>query len=440
MTSRQPVKVGICGLGTVGSGVFRLLRQNKSTITTRLGRPIEIVCLGMRSPKPHLDTGSIRVCQDIMDVARDPAVDILVETIGGEKVARMLALEAMAQGKHIVTANKALIAIHGQELFTFAEQHGIKLHFEASVAGGIPIIKVMREGLIANQISLLRGIVNGTTNYVLSAMADEGRDFQEVLLEAQELGYAEKDPSLDIEGIDSAHKLAILATLAFDIPLCFDQIYKEGIAQISQQDMLNAEQLGLHIKHIAIARAQEAGYELRVHPALLPKRNLLTHVKNVLNAIEVQGDAVDRTFYSGAGAGADATASAIIADIADIIGCTADKTSGYISRLAQQNRATASAPVLPMANIVNKHYVRLNARNEPGVFEQLTQIFKVENINIETLIQDAHQNAKPIGPDQIPTFILTYKVKEAAITNALKAIRNLKNIYSDVQHIRVEDS
>lgn len=437
MAQQKHLRVGLCGLGVVGAGVLHLLEQNKKALARRLGNPIQITCLGMRSPKPHLDTKGIPICQDIMEVARHPDVDVLVEAIGGETDAKALILAAISAGKHIVTANKALLAVHGCSLFSAAAKRGVLLHFEAAVAGGIPIIKVMREGLIAHRIHALRGIINGTTNCILTAMATDGEAFQDALMRAQKSGYAEEDPSLDIDGIDSAHKLAILAMLAFDMPFIFDQIYIEGISAIGPQDIQNAKALGLCIKHLAIARAQDAGYELRVHPTLLPKHSGLAQVENVMNAIELHSDVAGSMLYCGAGAGAGPTASAIVADLADI---ARDLSTDAMRPVYNWSQGAASdASVVPMSALSGRHYMRLSVADRAGELEKITQILSRHNIGIKTLIQNAEPKTKTDGSVWMPVVILTDQTQEKTMGDALAAIRKIAGV-DEVQHIRMEDA
>src|SRR3989344_6129815 len=314
----KPVKVGICGLGTVGGGTFNVLQRNAEEIARRAGRGIEVAQIATRTPKPQFQTTGIAITTDVFEVATNPEIDIVIELMGGYTVARELVLKAIENGKHVVTANKALIAVHGNEIFAKAREKGVIVAFEAAVAGGIPVIKAIREGLAANRINWLAGIINGTGNFILSEMREKGRAFDDVLKEAQALGYAEADPTFDVEGIDAAHKLTILASIAFGIPLQFDKTYTEGITTIERQDVFYADQLGYRIKHLGIARKTDKGIELRVHPTLIPERRLIANVNGVMNAVLVKGDAVGPTLYYGAGAGAEPTASAVIADVVDV--------------------------------------------------------------------------------------------------------------------------
>lgn len=440
MPNLQPIKVGLCGLGTVGQGVMRLLGRNQAEITRRLGRSIQISCLGMRSQKPHLNTAGMKIYKNIMDVAKDPDVEILVEAIGGEEDARTLTLEAISENKHVVTANKALIAIHGHELFSAAKRQGVSLCFEASVGGGIPIIRAIRESMIAgNRINALKGIINGTANYILTAMSEENKDFDQALAMAQQLGYAEQDPAFDVEGIDSAHKLSILAALAFEMPLSFGQVHIEGINQITPQDIQNASKLNLCVKHLAIARALETGYELRVHPTLIPKDDLLAHVAGVMNAVEIQQDMAGPLLLSGAGAGAEPTASAIIADLVDIALCTQNQTSQSVASQAFQPVESSQRQILPMAAIQSEHYVHLNIKDQPGALGRITQILNEQSISIKQLIQN-DQRTKPDGTAEVSLIMLTHKTRRGVLDTALQAIGQLAETRSDIRCIRVETS
>lgn len=354
----KPVKVGICGLGTVGGGTFNVLQRNAVEISRRAGRGIEVGHIASRHLSPGCDIGDTPVTEDVFAVVNNPEIDIIVELIGGSTVAKEVVLQAIANGKHVVTANKALIAVHGNEIFQAASDKGVMVAFEASVAGGIPIIKAVREGLAANQIEWVAGIINGTGNFILTEMREKGRTFDDVLAEAQALGYAEADPTFDVEGIDAAHKLTILASIAFGIPLQFDKAYTEGITRLTTADVNYAETLGYRIKHLGIARRTEQGVELRVHPTLIPADRLLANVNGVMNAVMVQGDAVGPTLYYGAGAGAEATASAVVADICDVVRTLTSDPNNRVPHLAFQANSLSDHPVLPVEEVDTAYYLR----------------------------------------------------------------------------------
>jgi len=385
----QSVKIGILGLGTVGSGTVNVLTRNAEEISRRAGRGIDIARAADRNfdtPK-GCNTDNLALTTDAHDIVCDPSIQIVVELIGGTGIARDLVFEAIANGKHVVTANKALIAMHGNEIFAKAQEKGVTVAFEAAVAGGIPIIKAMREGLAGNKIEWLAGIINGTGNFILTEMRDKGRDFADVLKEAQELGYAEADPTFDVEGIDAAHKLTIMASIAFGIPLQFDKAYTEGISKISQEDVLYAAELGYRIKHLGIAKETKKGVELRVHPTLIPHRRLLANVDGVMNAVLVQGDAVGPTLYYGAGAGSDATASAVVADIVDIVRALTTDPENRVPHLAFQPDALVDTAILPMSEVVTSYYLRIHTEDKPGVLANITGILSEQGISIEAILQ-----------------------------------------------------
>ena len=432
----QSVKVGILGLGTVGSGTVNVLRRNLKEITRRAGRDIEITRAADRSfdqPK-NCNTDGIALTTDALDVVNDPSIQIIVELIGGTGIARELVLTAIANGKHVVTANKALIAMHGNELFARAREKGVTVAFEAAVAGGIPIIKAMREGLAANSIEWLAGIINGTGNFILTEMRDKSRDFAEVLAEAQALGYAEADPTFDVEGIDAAHKLTIMASIAFGIPLQFDKAYTEGISKISQEDVKYATELGYSIKHLGITKKMEQGVELRVHPTLIPHRRLIANVDGVMNAVLVQGDAVGPTLYYGAGAGADATASAVIADIIDIVRALTTDPENRVPHLAFQPDALVDIPILPISEVVTSYYLRILTDDKPGVLADITRIMGDQGISIEAILQKQPEEQGGI----IPIIILTQEIVEKNMDAAISQIEALKTIKDSVMRIRME--
>lgn len=429
----NPVKVGIAGLGTVGSGTVNVLQRNQAEIARRVGRPIEIAHIGARRDNPNCDISGIRVSRDIFAVAEDPDIDILVELIGGTDTARELLLEAISNGKHIVTANKALIAEHGNEIFTAAHHRGVDVAFEAAVAGGIPILKSLGEGLAANHIDWVAGIINGTGNYILTEMQEHGRAFDEVLKEAQALGYAEADPTFDVEGIDAAHKLTILASIAFGIPLQYSRVYMEGISRLTTEDVRNADMFGYRIKHLGLARDTGEGIELRVHPTLVPKEVLLASVSGVMNAIAIEGDAVGPTLYYGPGAGADPTASAVVADTIEMgRGLTADheERAPYLGFHADQMSQT---PVLDIEDVTTSFYVRLHVRDQTGVLKDITQILTRHEISVEAMFQREAEGDEPVA-----IVMMTHRVRERDMNRALDEIAALETVLGDLMRIRVE--
>ena len=432
----KPVKVGLLGLGTVGGGTFNVLRRNAQEIARRAGRGIEITMAAARDYDPAGLPGieAITVSDNAFAVVDDPEIDIIVELIGGYEPARELVLKAIAGGKHVVTANKALIATHGNEIFAAAQEQGVMVAFEAAVAGGIPIIKAVREGLAANQIEWIAGIINGTGNFILTEMRDKGRDFADVLSEAQQLGYAEADPTFDVEGIDAAHKLAILASIAFGIPLQFDKVYTEGIGHITRDDVAYAEQLGYRIKHLGVTRRSEHGVELRVHPTLIPDRRLIANVDGVMNAVLVKADAVGPTLYYGAGAGAEPTASAVVADLVDVARTLTVDPENRVPHLAFQPDALSDLPILPMDEVITAYYLRLCALDRPGVMADITRILGDGNISIEALIQ----KEPPEGQTQVPVILLTREVREQQMNEAILQIEALDSVQGKVTRIRME--
>ncbi|WP_456268221.1 homoserine dehydrogenase [Kushneria sp. AK178] len=431
----EPVKVGICGLGTVGSGTFNVLVRNARDIERRAGRAIVVTQIGARRDIPHVDLTGINVTRDVFEVARNPDIDVVVELIGGYDVARELVLEAIRHGKHVVTANKALIAVHGNEIFRAAAEKGVIVAFEAAVAGGIPVIKSLREGLGANRIQWVAGIINGTGNYILTHMRDEGRAFEDVLAEAQALGYAEADPTFDVEGIDAAHKLTILASIAYGVPLQFERAYTEGISRITFDDVQQADALGYIIKHLGISRRTEDGVELRVHPALIPKERLLANVHGVKNAIEVMGDAVGPTLYYGAGAGAEPTASAVVADLLDVARDMATHHDHRTPYLAFSGivEGDESLPISPMENIVTAYYLRLQAVDRPGVLARVATILAEQGVSIEALIQKEATEG-----ELVPIIITTHRTREANMNEAIRQLEALADIAGPVTRIRIE--
>ncbi|WP_445366287.1 homoserine dehydrogenase [Microbulbifer sp. ANSA001] len=432
--TQRAVRIGVCGLGTVGGGTINVLARNAEEVAARCGRPVAIEQVGARRDNPDCDTSRLNVTREIFDVANNPDVDILVELIGGTTVARELVLAAIENGKHVVTANKALIAEHGNELFELAASKGVTIAYEAAVAGGIPIIKSLREGLVGNRIQWLAGIINGTGNYILTEMRDKGRSFAEALSQAQALGYAEADPTFDVEGIDAAHKLVIMASLAFTMPLAFDKVYTEGISRISSEDIRYADELGYRIKHLGIARRTDQGVELRVHPTLIPQRRLIANVNGVMNAVLVNGDAVGPTLYYGAGAGAEATASAVIADIVDVARTLDARPDQRVPAAGVALTEQGDTQVLPEEEVVTSYYLRISAHDKPGVMSKVATICSDQGISIEALIQ--HEPSE--GEELVPVVILTSRAREACLREAVVQIEALDTVEGDVVRIRVE--
>lgn len=431
-----PIRVGVLGLGTVGCGTLNVLRRNAGEITRRAGRTIEVVAASARDlgrPRP-VDTTGIALTTDPFSVVDDPAIDIVVELIGGTEPARELVLRALGNGKHVVTANKALIALHGNEIFAQAQAAGLTVAFEAAVAGGIPVIKTLREALAGNSIQSLAGIINGTCNYILSAMRERAADFAEVLAEAQALGYAEADPAFDIDGIDAAHKLTILAAIAFGIPLRFERVFVEGIRGIELDDIRHAETLGYRIKHLAIAANGEQGVELRVHPTLIPQRLMLANVDGVMNAVLICGDAVGPMLLSGAGAGAEPTASSVVADLVDVVRALTVDPDNRVPHLAFQPGALNEATTCPMSAIESAYYLRMRAVDQPGVLADITRILAVQGISIEAI----RQPEPTAGAATVPIIILTHRVREAAMDEALLRMEALPDIEGRITRYRME--
>jgi homoserine dehydrogenase len=430
----KTIKVGICGLGTVGSGTYQLLHDNAGDIAARAGCTIEVGRVGARRDNPACPTGETAVSRDIFEVVTDPDIDIVVELIGGTDTALELVRQAIANGKHVVTANKALIAEFGNELLAQAEEAGVSIEFEAAVAGGIPIIKALREGLAGNRIQWLAGIINGTGNFILSEMREKGREFADVLAEAQALGYAEADPGFDVEGTDAAHKLVILAAIAFGMPLQFDKVFTEGITRIATSDVEYAEELGYRIKHLGIARRSGDGIELRVHPTLIPEKRLLANVNGVKNAVLVEGDAVGSTLYYGAGAGAAPTASAVVADIIDLARQLALGQQPVVAGLGVRGSHIVEQRILPIEEVHSAHYLRMTVEDKPGVLSEIAQIFSEAEISIEALIQKQPEE----GETRVPVIMLTNQVEEAKLMAVVAQIEALPNIIGGITRIRVE--
>lgn len=430
----KPVKVGICGLGTVGGGTFNVLKRNAGEIARRAGREIEVAQIAMRSPNPKCNIANTPVAQDVFELVNNPEIDVVVELIGGYTLARELVLKAIENGKHVVTANKALIAVHGDELFAKAREKGVIVAFEAAVAGGIPVIKAIREGLAANQINWVAGIINGTGNFILTEMREKGRAFEDVLKEAQALGYAEADPTFDVEGIDAAHKLTILASIAFGIPLQFDKAYTEGITKLTSADVNYAEALGYRIKHLGVARRTAEGFELRVHPTLIPAERLIANVNGVMNAVMVHGDAVGPTLFCGAGAGMEPTASAVVADLVDIVRAMTSDPENRVPHLAFQPDSLSAHPILPIDQCESAYYLRIQAKDHPGVLAQVATILSERGINIESIMQKEVEEQDGL----VPMILLTHRVIEQKINEAIQAMEALEGVAGPVVRIRVE--
>jgi homoserine dehydrogenase len=435
--SIKPINVGLLGIGTVGGGTFTVLQRNAEEITRRAGRPIRIVVVADKNVElaKKVTGGACRVTDDAFAVVADPEVDIVIELIGGYGVAKELVLKAIANGKHVVTANKALLATHGNEIFNAAQDKGVMVAFEAAVAGGIPIIKALREGLTANRIEWIAGIINGTTNFILSEMRDKGLSFDTVLKEAQRLGYAEADPTFDIEGVDAAHKITILSSLAFGIPMQFDKAYIEGISKLDAVDIKYAEQLGYRIKLLGITKRTEEGVELRVHPTLIPSKRLIANVEGAMNAVLVQGDAVGSTLYYGKGAGAEPTASAVIADLVDVTRMHTSDPENRVPHLAFQPDAIADLKILPMDDVITSYYLRLHVQDKPGVLADITRILADEQISIDAVIQKEPEE----GEDQTDLIMLTHQTREKRINAAIRKVEALGVVAGKVTKLRLEE-
>jgi homoserine dehydrogenase len=432
----EPVKVGLLGLGTVGGGTVNVLARNAEEITRRAGRGIQVYSAATRDPYKAraCSTAGIWLTTNPDEVVNDPQVEIIVELIGGTDLARTLVLKAIAQGKHVVTANKALIALYGNEIFAAAQKAGVMVAFEAAVGGGIPIIKALREGLAGNHIAWLAGIINGTSNFILTEMRDKGCGFAEALLDAQHRGYAEANPTFDVDGIDAAHKLTILASIAFGIPLQFAEVYTEGIRAITREDIDYAEQLGYRIKLLGIARRAASGIELRVHPTLIPYRRLIANVDGVMNAVLVKGDAVGPTLYYGPGAGADPTASAVVADLVDVVRALTSDPENRVPHLAFQPDALVEIPILAMEAVKTAYYLRMRAVDRPGVLAEVTHVFGDQGISIEAILQ----KEPAAGEEKVPIIMLTQPVLERNMNEALRRIETLESIDGQVIRIRLE--
>ncbi|MBT9539920.1 homoserine dehydrogenase [Thiobacillus sp.] len=432
----KPINVGLLGLGTVGGGTLTVLRRNAEEITRRAGREIRVVRAAVRDlEKAKALAGDLPLTINPFDVVDDPEIDIVVELIGGLEPARELVLQAIHNGKHVVTANKHLVAKYGNEIFAAAQAKGVMVAFEAAVAGGIPIIKALREGLTANRIEWLAGIINGTSNFILTEMRDKGAAFADVLKQAQALGYAEADPTFDIEGIDAAHKLTILSAIAFGIPMQFDKAYTEGISKLTREDVQYAEELGYRIKLLGIARRAEAGIELRVHPTLIPERRLIANVDGAMNAVLVKGDAVGSTLYYGAGAGAEPTASAVVADLVDVTRLHTADPHHRVPHLAFQPDQLSDTPILPMDEVRTAYYLRLRAFDRPGVLADITRILADSNISIDAMVQKEPAE----GEVQVNIILLTHITVEKNVNAAIAKIEALDTVAGKVMRIRLEE-
>ncbi len=433
----KPINVGLLGIGTVGGGTFNVLARNEAEITRRAGRPIRITKVADKNLElaRQVTAGRAQVTDDAVAVVSDPEIDIVIELIGGYGIAKELVLKAIANGKHVVTANKALLAVHGNEIFAAAHAKGVMVAFEAAVAGGIPIIKALREGLSANRIQWIAGIINGTTNFILSEMRDKGLPFDVVLKEAQRLGYAEADPTFDIEGVDAAHKITILSALAFGIPMQFDKAHVEGISQLDADDIKYAEQLGYRIKLLGITRRRPDGVELRVHPTLIPAKRLIANVEGAMNAVLVQGDAVGATLYYGKGAGAEPTASAVIADLVDVTRLHTSDPEHRVPHLAFQPDAMEDTPILPMSEVETSYYLRLRVEDKPGVLADITRILADQQISTAAMIQREPGE----GEDQTDIIMLTHVTREKNVDAAIVKIEALPVVKKKVIRLRMEE-
>jgi homoserine dehydrogenase len=436
-----PIQVGLLGIGTVGSGVFNVLQRNQEEILRRAGRGIEITMVAdLDTARAQAAVGpAVKVVSDARAIIANPDIDIVIELIGGYGIARQLVMEAIEAGKHVVTANKALLAVHGTEIFAAAHRKGVMVAFEAAVAGGIPIIKALREGLTANRIEWIAGIINGTTNFILSEMRDKSLGFDVVLKEAQRLGYAETDPTFDIEGVDAAHKATLMSAIAFGIPVQFDKAYVEGITQLDAQDIKYAEQLGYRIKLLGITKRVASGVELRVHPSLIPAKRLIANVEGAMNAVMVQGDAVGTTLYYGKGAGSEPTASAVIADLVDITRLHTADAAQRVPHLAFQPDAMSDARVLPMSEVVTSYYLRLKVADEAGVLARVTGLLADAGISIDAVLQREADEVGGEGSTQTDLIILTHNCVEARMNEAMAKMQSLPTVLAPITRIRKEE-
>lgn len=438
MNSMKSLKVGLLGIGTVGGGTYAVLTRNQEEISRRAGCKIEIVKVADRNLElaKKLTNGQIEVTDDVMSVVTDPNVDVVVELIGGYTLAKDAMLKAIEHGKHVVTANKALIATHGNEIFAAAKAKGVIVAFEAAVAGGIPIIKALREGLVANKIEWIAGIINGTTNFILTEMRDKGLAFSDVLGEAQRLGYAEADPTFDVEGIDAAHKLMIMSAIGFGIPMQFDKVYTEGITKLESKDIRYAEELGYRVKLLGMTKHSANGIEIRVHPTLIPEKRLIANVNGAMNAVVVKGDAVGPTLYYGAGAGSEPTASSVIADLVDVARMQNTSIQDRVPYLAYHDiSATENTPILPISEISTAYYLRMRASDKPGVLAEVTKILGDRQISIDAMMQKEPQD----GETEADIVILTHITVEKNMNAAIQAIEALPAIDGAIVKLRMEE-
>jgi homoserine dehydrogenase len=433
----KAIQAGLLGVGTVGSGVFNVLKRNQAEIQRRAGRGIEItMAADVDTARAKSVVGDqARVVADAREIIANPDIDIVIELIGGYGIARDLMMEAIAAGKHVVTANKALLAVHGTEIFAAAHKRGVMVAFEAAVAGGIPIIKALREGLTANSIEWIAGIINGTTNFILSEMRDKGIDFDAALKDAQRLGYAEADPTFDIEGVDAAHKATIMSAIAFGVPVQFDKAYVEGITKLAAQDIKYAEQLGYRIKLLGITKRTAKGIELRVHPSLVPAKRLIANVEGAMNAVLVQADAVGTTLYYGKGAGSEPTASAVIADLVDITRLHTADAAHRVPHLAFQPESMSDVPVLPISEVVTSYYLRLRVADEPGVLAKVTGLLAAAGVSIDAVLQREAGE----GEKQTDLIILTHSTREGTMNEVLAQMQALPTVLAPIIRIRKEE-
>jgi len=432
----KPINVGLVGVGTVGGGTYAVLERNQEEITRRAGRGIVVRMIADRDLEKarQLAGEGVIVTADANEVVSDPDIDIVVELIGGYTVAKELILKAIDNGKHVITANKALLASHGTEIFAAAQKKGVMVAFEAAVAGGIPIIKALREGLTANRIEWIAGIINGTSNFILSEMRDKGLTFDTALKQAQKLGYAEADPTFDIEGIDAAHKLTIMASIAFGIPMQFEKVYTEGIAKLTREDIRYAEELGYRIKLLGLTRRTPNGIELRVHPTLIPTRRLIANVEGVMNAVVVKGDAVGATLYYGAGAGAEPTGSAVVADLVDVTRMHTADPKHRVPHLAFQPDLLSDTPILPMEEVETSYYLRLRVLDKPGALADIARVLADLSISIEAMVQKEPSE----GEEQVDIIMLTHRALEKNINTAIARIKKLPTMTGKITRIRME--
>ena len=433
----KPIRVGLLGIGTVGGGTYSVLLRNAEEITRRAGRPITVTVVADKNTElaNKVTAGACRVTDDAFAVVADPDIDIVVELIGGSGVAKDLVFKAIENGKHVVTANKALLAKFGNEIFDAAQKRGVTVAFEAAVAGGIPIIKALREGLTANRIEWIAGIINGTTNFILSEMRDKGLSFAAALKDAQQLGYAEADPTFDVEGVDAAHKLTIMSAIAFGNSMCFDKAHIEGITKLEAADIKYAEQLGYRIKLLGITKRTPDGVELRVHPTLIPEKRLIANVEGAMNAVLVKGDAVGATLYYGKGAGAEPTASAVIADLVDVARMHTADPKHRVPHLAFMPDAMVDLPILPLSEVITSYYLRLRVEDKPGVLADITRILADSQISIDAMIQREPDE----GEDQTDIIMLTHQTREKNMDAAIERIQGLSVVKGKINRLRLEE-